>query len=95
MSDHETLEDFAARFSSQFTKEEQETLLKLMLNDQSTDTNVHSSSSNMIAPNTPPPTQSFKRVLASPNTPHHGESRKVIVYCICLTVAYFQKQTCQ
>lgn len=91
MSDHETLEDFAARFLSQFTKEEQETLLKLMLNDQSIDMNVQSSSSNIITPSTPPPTKSFKRVLASPNTPHHGESRKVIVYYICLTIAYFQK----
>jgi hypothetical protein len=70
MSHQESLEEFQARFSSQFSAEQQKALFQKMLEEQAKTTSD-------TRPSTPSPTQQTKRSLQSPITPYRGGSRKV------------------
>jgi hypothetical protein len=76
MSHEESLEEFQARFSSQFSAEQQKVLFKQMLEEQPTSASKKTSET---CPSTPPPTQQSKRSLQSPITPYRGGSRKVLI----------------
>jgi hypothetical protein len=96
MSNQESLDDFQTRFVSQFSKEQQEALFKLMLEKQATASNATSSieitPNTMITPSTPPPKTLSKRYLTSPDTPHRGESRKVLIFLFTYLIRLLPKK---